>query len=234
MSLKIRRVVTGHDQNGRAVVAIDEIAKNVISRRPHHASCVIWSSGEFPTDNDGDEDGGTREVAHHRSEAAPCSAWSNTGRACAPRNHRTELIDYAVVMSARSTWTLTAPWCTKAGDVLVQRGTIHNWNNRGTVPCVVAFVLVAAKPVSGRKSLDGDELGRFKVATLDGPKDRSGTHFPSMTKVGSRAHAALGRDESCKTAKSPALDQFLDFLQFVRRLFRDAVDQLRISSPPSG
>jgi quercetin dioxygenase-like cupin family protein len=35
----------------------------------------------------------------------------------------------------------------KAGDVLVQRGTIHNWNNRGSEPCVVAFVLVAAKPV---------------------------------------------------------------------------------------
>jgi quercetin dioxygenase-like cupin family protein len=35
----------------------------------------------------------------------------------------------------------------KAGDVLIQRGTIHNWINRGTTPCVVAFVLVAAKPV---------------------------------------------------------------------------------------
>jgi mannose-6-phosphate isomerase-like protein (cupin superfamily) len=35
----------------------------------------------------------------------------------------------------------------KAGDVLVQRGTIHNWVNRGTVPCVIAFVLIAAKPV---------------------------------------------------------------------------------------
>jgi len=35
----------------------------------------------------------------------------------------------------------------KAGDVLVQRGTIHNWVNRGTTPCVIAFVLVDAKPV---------------------------------------------------------------------------------------
>jgi quercetin dioxygenase-like cupin family protein len=35
----------------------------------------------------------------------------------------------------------------RQGDVLVQRGTIHNWNNRGTAPCVIAFVLVAAKPV---------------------------------------------------------------------------------------
>jgi hypothetical protein len=41
----------------------------------------------------------------------------------------------------------------RAGDVLVQRGTVHNWVNRGTQPCVIAFVLVAAKPVerNGRK-----------------------------------------------------------------------------------
>jgi hypothetical protein len=31
--------------------------------------------------------------------------------------------------------------------VLVQRGTIHNWTNPGSEPCVVAFVLVAAKAV---------------------------------------------------------------------------------------
>jgi len=35
----------------------------------------------------------------------------------------------------------------KAGDVLVQRGTIHNWVNRGTAPCVIAFTLIDAKPV---------------------------------------------------------------------------------------
>ena len=36
----------------------------------------------------------------------------------------------------------------KAGDVLVQRGTIHNWVNKGTAPCVIAFAQVAAKPVN--------------------------------------------------------------------------------------
>jgi oxalate decarboxylase/phosphoglucose isomerase-like protein (cupin superfamily) len=43
----------------------------------------------------------------------------------------------------------------RAGDVLVQRGTIHNWINRGTEPCVIAFVLVAARPVErGGRRLD--------------------------------------------------------------------------------
>ena len=35
----------------------------------------------------------------------------------------------------------------RQGDVLVQRGTIHNWINRGDKACVIAFVLVAARPV---------------------------------------------------------------------------------------
>ena len=35
----------------------------------------------------------------------------------------------------------------KAGDVMVQRGTVHNWINRGTETCVMAVVLVHAHPV---------------------------------------------------------------------------------------
>jgi hypothetical protein len=41
--------------------------------------------------------------------------------------------------------------------VLVQRGTIHNWSNRGAVPCVIAFVLIAAAPV--------ERAGRVLAAT---------------------------------------------------------------------
>ena len=32
----------------------------------------------------------------------------------------------------------------KAGDVLVQRGTMHNWVNNGAEPCVIAFVLISS------------------------------------------------------------------------------------------
>ena len=41
MSFKIRRVVTGHDKNGKARAIIDEISDNVISRRPGQQSTVI-------------------------------------------------------------------------------------------------------------------------------------------------------------------------------------------------
>ena len=49
--MQIRRVVTGHDQQGKAIVQHDELCTNVISRRDHHQSCVIWSTSQFPIDN---------------------------------------------------------------------------------------------------------------------------------------------------------------------------------------
>src|SRR5260370_35277821 len=126
MPLHIRRVVTGHDDDGRAVVAIDEIRKNVVSRGPAHQSCVIWSTGEFPSDNSSARDGGARPVAStdpHGSvfrivEYAP---------GVAPRNHRTESIDYAVVMAGEIGMEIdSARVHLRQGAVVVPRGPIHN------------------------------------------------------------------------------------------------------------
>jgi quercetin dioxygenase-like cupin family protein len=71
------------------------------------------------------------------------------GPGVAPRNHRTDSIDYAVVMSGEIDMDLDGTIVhLQAGDVLVQRGTIHNWINMGDEPCVIAFTLVSAKPVT--------------------------------------------------------------------------------------
>jgi quercetin dioxygenase-like cupin family protein len=72
-----------------------------------------------------------------------------------PRRHRTDSVDYAVVISGEIDMELDGETVTlKAGDVLVQRGTIHNWVNRSKDVAIVAFVLVAAKPVTaGGKTL---------------------------------------------------------------------------------
>jgi quercetin dioxygenase-like cupin family protein len=147
MALEIRRVVTGHDENGRAVVLIDEACKNVISRRANHQSCVIWSTGTFPADNAGDLDGGARAVATTDPNGTVFRIIEYRP-GVAPRNHRTESIDYAVVLSGEIDMQLDdSEVHLRQGDVLVQRGTIHNWVNRGSQPCVIAFVLVAAQPV---------------------------------------------------------------------------------------
>jgi quercetin dioxygenase-like cupin family protein len=157
MSLQIRRIVTGHDARGGAVVAIDEISKNVISRRAHHESCVIWSTGSFPSDNSAPLDGGARAVASTDPNGSVFRIVEYRP-GVAPRNHRTESIDYAIVMSGEIDMEIEgATVQLRQGDVLVQRGTIHNWSNRGTVPCVIAFVLIAAKPV--------ERAGRTLTAT---------------------------------------------------------------------
>ena len=148
MALKIRRVVTGHDDSGKAVVQIDEICRNVISRRERHHSCVVWSTASFPVNNSGTEDESARPVGAPPPEGTVFRIIAY-GPGVAPRNHRTSTIDYAVVISGEIDMELDEGTVhLKTGDVLVQRGTIHNWVNRGTVPCVIAFALIGAKPVS--------------------------------------------------------------------------------------
>jgi len=147
MALKVRRVITGHDANGRALVKIDEVSTNLSSGRPGTTACNIWTTEGFPANNDGAVDEGLRKVGttlpngtiFRVIEFAP---------GLAPRNHRTDSIDYIVVMAGEIDMELDgAVVHLKAGDVMVQRGTIHNWVNRGTEPCVLAVILVAAKPV---------------------------------------------------------------------------------------
>ena len=149
MSLQIRRVVTGHDAKGRAKVEVDEIAKNVISNRPGASSCVIWSTKGFPVDNDGFNDP-TAGSFKTTVEGGTVFRIVCYGPGVTPRNHRTDSIDYAVVISGEIEMELDDGVVAKlkAGDVLVQRGTIHNWVNRGSEPCVIAFVLISAKPVT--------------------------------------------------------------------------------------
>ena len=148
MPLNIRRVVTGHDAQGRAKVLIDEKVTNVISNRPGATSSVIWSSEGFPVNNDGDRDPSGKSIGTTIPGGSVFRVVS-FGPGVAPRNHRTDSIDYAVVMAGEIDMDLDGEVVhLKAGDVLVQRGTIHNWINNGTEPCVIAFTLVSAKPVS--------------------------------------------------------------------------------------
>jgi quercetin dioxygenase-like cupin family protein len=147
MALKVRRVITGHDANGRATVMIDEVAKHATSGRPGATSVNVWTTEGFPASNDGEADDGLRQVAttlpngsiFRIIEFAP---------GLAPRNHRTDSIDYIVIISGEIDMELDGSVVhLKAGDVMVQRGTIHNWINRGTEPCVLAVILIAAKSV---------------------------------------------------------------------------------------
>jgi quercetin dioxygenase-like cupin family protein len=148
MTLQFRRVVTGHDASGRAVVQIDEVPKNLASSRPGAIACVVWTTEGFPVDNTGKEDAGLRKTGTTLDNGTVFRILE-LAPGVTPRNHRTDSIDYAVVISGEVDMELDdAKVHLKAGDMLVQRSTIHNWVNRGTEACVIAFVLIAAEPVT--------------------------------------------------------------------------------------
>jgi quercetin dioxygenase-like cupin family protein len=148
MELKVRRVVTGHDADGRAIVTHDALTDNAVSRRPGQQGVVLWTTDTSPADNTGNGDAGRRPVettlptgtVFRIVEYQP----GNIGRM-----HRTDSIDYGIVMSGSVYMELDdgVEVHLKAGDVVVQRGTNHSWVNRGAEPCRIAFILVSAEPV---------------------------------------------------------------------------------------
>ena len=154
MALRVRRVITGHDDKGRAIVKIDKVADHLVVGRPGATVCNVWTTEGFPASNDGAADEGLRQVTttlpngtiFRVIEFAP---------GVAARNHRTDSIDYITVISGEIDMELDdSSVHLKAGDVMVQRGTIHNWVNRGSAPCVLSVVLIAAKSVeAGGKTL---------------------------------------------------------------------------------
>jgi quercetin dioxygenase-like cupin family protein len=118
--------------------------------RPGCEATLLWTSEGFPVDNGGQEDAALQDVP---TSAANGSVFRIMDYApgVAPRIHRTESLDYGIIISGEICLELEqgVDVVLRAGDVLVQRGTIHNWVNRGQDVCRIAFVLVSAKPVGG-------------------------------------------------------------------------------------
>lgn len=161
MTLQVRRIVTGHDENGKAVVATDErltavsrgIGKNI-------TGCEIWSTDKMPVDNSAAAGGAQRAgfvkrynyVGTGEGTTFRITEWA-PGHA--RFTHRTETVDYAILLSGEIDCELDDGEVVhmKPGDIIVQRGTIHTWVNRGSVPAVTAFILIDAKPdeVKGKK-----------------------------------------------------------------------------------
>ena len=147
MAPTIRRVVTGHDANGKAVVLSDDVPTNWRSPRPGSAGCVFWTTQTTPADNSGMDDGalGDPKAAHPNGSVLRIIEYQP---GCAPRVHRTSTLDYAFVLAGEIDMELDEGSVhLSAGHVLIQRGTIHNWVNKGTAPCTIAFVLLGADPV---------------------------------------------------------------------------------------
>ena len=60
--------------------------------------------------------------------------------------HRTETLDYAVVLEGEITMLLDDSEVNlKAGDVVIQRGTNHAWSNRSGKPVRMLYILIDGK-----------------------------------------------------------------------------------------
>src|SRR5437899_12935510 len=153
MTIKVRRVVTGHDGKGRAVVKIDEASQNIVSNRPGASACVVWTTDTIPADNSGDSDASEKKVGTTLPGGTVFRV-IEFSPGVAPRVHRTDSIDYAVVISGEIDMELEKgrEVHRRAGDVVVQHRSGDCWINRSKAPCVMAFALVDAKPaVAGGK-----------------------------------------------------------------------------------
>ena len=148
MDFPMRRVVTGHDEEGRSLVQFDGKCGGVVSKREGHESFVVWTSVGHPADNSGSEDTATLEVATTLKDGSIFRIM-RLSPGVKPRWHRSDSIDYLVVLSGRVSMELDIGRVElRAGDTLVQRGTMHNWIVDEDEPCVMAVVLLDADPVS--------------------------------------------------------------------------------------
>jgi mannose-6-phosphate isomerase-like protein (cupin superfamily) len=175
----IHRVVTAHDDEGKAIVASSGPLPRVVevAAIPGTTFHEVWSTqaSPAPVDNGADPTlgplvlppppGGTRirfvdippdteELLAHGA-ARMHDAFTQIGDASAstvaedsphPLMHRTESIDYGVVIEGELTLVLDRGEVQlKPGSVVVQRGTNHAWANRSGKPCRMLFVLVSGR-----------------------------------------------------------------------------------------
>ncbi len=146
MSFRIRRVVTTHDADGKAVVMADGPADNPTSRRPGHQSQLIWMTDASPAKISGTEDMGARDVGRPPPPGGSIFRVLELQPGVTAEMHRTDTIDYVIIIEGAIDMEMDdgLEVHLEAGDVLVQRGTYHSWANRGPVPCRLAAVLIDA------------------------------------------------------------------------------------------
>lgn len=170
-----RRVVTGHDADGRSLIQEDRDSPFVLASAGGKGPFVIdlWKTHDTPADNDGGEPctnaitlapparGTVLRVVEFPPDRSYMEGWNpgDTFEALGhaldhgasahptPGMHKTRSLDYAIVLTGQI-WAVMDKGETllKAGEVLVQRGTNHGWSNRTAEPARVAFVLIDAHP----------------------------------------------------------------------------------------
>ena len=173
---KIRRVVTGHNEDGKSVFIMDGFAASVkeMESMPGLALTDLWQTSGAPASNTGHADAADRPITLEPPatgtilrivEFPPDSAWRDRADAKEafgsigadhatdkasddPMMHKTATVDYLIVLKGEI-WAILdeGEVCLKQGDVMIQRGTNHSWSVRTDSPCLLAAILVDADQV---------------------------------------------------------------------------------------
>jgi quercetin dioxygenase-like cupin family protein len=160
-SALLRRIVTGHDENGKAIFrSVDELQPEVI-KTGDAAFALIWSTAEVPVDLNDETDGSKRDTGLTLNSGSVIRVVDMLPGGESPM-HRTNSIDYGIVLSGCVELELddgVVETC-NTGDVIVQRGTIHLWRNPSDSEiCRIIFVLTEAE---GPYLHDGQPLDELK------------------------------------------------------------------------
>jgi mannose-6-phosphate isomerase-like protein (cupin superfamily) len=128
----VRRIVTGHNTAGKAIVS----STSEISREPWPATkgaleAAIWSSTMVPANNfDGDQRS-ARSPLDGTFKIGSAFRIADLGPGFTSPEYRSGSIDYCFVLSGRLEVVLGQGRSVTLGpgDTLVQRGTTHAWHN---------------------------------------------------------------------------------------------------------
>jgi quercetin dioxygenase-like cupin family protein len=161
MDESFRRVVTGHDVTGVAVVTGDHQLFRRETPLPGMRGVDIWRTLGLPTTNYGAADDADQPVVDGQRillrtvELAP---GASAGM------HRTLTLDFGVVLSGQCELKLDGGErvVLVSGDVVIQRGTLHAWSNPNPEPCSLLFVLIDAVGVKiGQRELGPSFSGEY-------------------------------------------------------------------------
>jgi quercetin dioxygenase-like cupin family protein len=146
----VRRVITGHAPDKKAIVVADGAAA-IVNAKEQSVSTTVWSSPSIPAIVEGE--GLTVDPAtYHKGSGAPRNGARLMIMDLAPgakgKMHRTNTVDLVICLEGEIEMLLPdSSVRLKAGEILIQQSTIHAWTNPGKVRARLAITLIDAVPL---------------------------------------------------------------------------------------
>jgi hypothetical protein len=171
---KLRRVVTGHDAQGRSCVVYDSDVPNKFPRATGTCFNELWTFEQVPVSLNGPDGGGAgrpflhspppagahwritdspaKRVIASEAEKAKLEAENQTGGTQRQQGgrvegmHRTPSLDYAVLLDGERHLVLQdSDVLLHKGDVVIQLGNWHSWENRSGVATLMSYVMIGGE-----------------------------------------------------------------------------------------